>query len=291
MLPSEANRMILDALRRRHQEDVTSAEVSPPNEAGTGISSQRVDFWAMACSWAKPRVIAYEVKVDRRDFVQDAKWPTYLRLCHELVFVTRQGVATLEEIPTECGWQELSKNGKQLVTRKKAPRHPMEPKQEAALYKHLLMRFAKKGVPAEQQWREWLNQQRSERELGRIVSREIRQTLNERVRAVQQENRKLQLENESLAGARRVLEELGLMGGDKRQIVGSAYMLENAIRRKVTAMQAGELAPQIKDMATKLQNASRGLPELLELMKGFDVKVNQELAAAAELLSGAQKCE
>lgn len=266
MIASEANRAIIRALYNRHADDIADTEVNVPS--GRGVGSQRMDFMAIACSWARPRVICYEVKVDRRDFVQDTKWMAYLPACHELVFVTKQGIATKAEIPEEAGWQELLTTGG-LVTRKKAPRHKMAVETEAVLYKHLLMRKHGKGmIPNREFFEGWLKTKRDTRALGRMVGRELAVTVAQRIAATEAEMKRTNARSEALEGIRETLKALGIADPDR---YGQTYDRDRDLKRRVHAngitgvlAEVPKLALDMRQLATLLQSAAKKLDAVEE---------------------------
>jgi hypothetical protein len=70
-------------LAKKHESDIFVEECK------TGPAGSRsLDGWAMEKSWANPRIIGYEVKVSRSDFLRDTKWHEYLDTCNEFYFVT-----------------------------------------------------------------------------------------------------------------------------------------------------------------------------------------------------------
>ena len=269
MIASEANRAIIRALYQRHADDVADTEVNVPTRGGTGVTSQRMDFLAIATSWARPRVICYEVKVDRRDFVHDTKWQAYLPACHELVFVTKQGVATKGEIPEEAGWQELLATGN-LVTRKKAPRHKMAVEVEAVLYKHLLMRRSGKGmIPNREFFEDWLKTKRDTRALGRMVGRELAVTVAQRIAATEAETKRANSRSEALEGVRDTLKALGIADPDWYAL--RTYDKERDLKRRVHATgvsgvlaEVPKLALDMRQLATLLQSAAKKLDAVEE---------------------------
>ena len=81
----------------------------------------RIDLWTMARSWTKPRFIGHEIKVGRSDFLNDHKWESYLPFCKEFYFVAPADVIRVEEVPEQAGLLTVTKNGRKVITRKKAP--------------------------------------------------------------------------------------------------------------------------------------------------------------------------
>lgn len=81
---------------------------------GTGRgnqAAQRVDAFALNCyPHLGMKRICYEVKTARADLLAELKQPLKrrigMRYSNEFYFVTPPGVATLGEIPSECGWLE-----------------------------------------------------------------------------------------------------------------------------------------------------------------------------------------
>mgnify|MGYP002737629243 CR=1 FL=1 len=290
MTAADANRAILRALWHRHCEDVAAAEVNVPTATGNGVTSQRMDFLAIAPSWSKPRVICYEVKVDRRDFVHDAKWQAYLKTCHELIFVTKAGVATLAEIPEEAGWQELSANGKVLMTRKKAPRHKLAINVEAGLYKHLLMRIGKKGfVPNREFFEDWLRTKREERVLGRMVGRELAVTVAERLRTMKREVDAANARSEKLEGIRETLKALGIPNPDTWALHQLSYGLERELKRRLHAQQISGALAEVPRLSDDMKALAQNLGRVGDLLRKIDDAAREEAERATSAEEGKEE--
>lgn len=279
MTAADANRAILRALWARHLDDVADGEVNVPSRNGQGITSQRMDFVAIAASWAKPRVICYEVKVDRRDFVHDTKWQAYLPTCHELVFVTKQGVATKAEIPEQAGWQELLATGS-LVTRKKAPRRVLAVETEATLYKHLLMRKSGKGVmPSREFFELWLKTKREERALGRMVGRELAVTVAQRLAASQAEAKRLAARCDALEGLRETLKALGIANPDEWAL--RTYDKARDLKRRIHAQGMATALADAPQLAVDLKRAAAAMEAVAaNLTKAAEAAVAEALTLA-----------
>jgi hypothetical protein len=94
---------ILHALSKRHTDDVFLTQVK---NGPTQYAQDRLhimDGVAFKKSWANPRIVVYEVKVDRGDFLRDDKWQAYLTCCHEFYFACPAGMIELQEIPETVG--------------------------------------------------------------------------------------------------------------------------------------------------------------------------------------------
>ena len=119
---------LLDLLAVKHGKDVFVPECKDgPTWGGEHL---RLDAWAMARSWTRPLTWGYEIKITRRDFMQDKKWQSYLGFCSEFYFVTTANVIKPEELPAEAGLMVASKNLTRLYTKKKAQRRQVEVPEE-----------------------------------------------------------------------------------------------------------------------------------------------------------------
>jgi len=150
----------------------------------------------MKKSWANPCSIAYEVKVDRSDFLRDEKWPGYLDYCNQFYFVCPSKLISVAECPEQAGLMWVASTGSRLYTKKKAPRRSVEIPED--IYRYLLMcrvritddtRYQETG--SAEYWRNWLETKVENRELGRMVSRTLGKMFTEQVHKVEAENIKL----------------------------------------------------------------------------------------------------
>lgn len=90
---------------------------------------RRLDAWAMKCSWTNNKMIGYEIKISRSDFLQDKKWRDYLPVCTQFFFVCPHGLIRVDEVEDPAGLIYLSKTGRMLRTVKAAKL--LEPKADA----------------------------------------------------------------------------------------------------------------------------------------------------------------
>jgi len=90
----------------------------------SGVYSCRIDAYAMAI-WVHLSFerIAYEIKVSRNDFLRELRTPgkrfLAMEFSNSFYFVMPEGIATVDEVPKECGLM-VYKNGK-LRIRKRSP--------------------------------------------------------------------------------------------------------------------------------------------------------------------------
>lgn len=106
---------IMELLRTRHAGDVYY------EESVIKQGELRMDAWAMIKSWAHPRVIGYEVKLTRADFLSDHKMQRYLPYCNEMYLVCPRGIVDPSEVNESTGLIFVASTGNKLITRKKAP--------------------------------------------------------------------------------------------------------------------------------------------------------------------------
>ena len=181
-----ASGAIYELLRRRHAEDVFVGECKDGPTQGCSVGI--LDAWAMKKSWAHPRLIGYEIKVDRQDFLRDNKWQRYLKSCNELYFVCPTDLIKLEEIHAECGLIWLSKQGAMLITKKKAPYRKIEPPVDLFLY--LLMNRVVIGADTSNRiafWQDFIETRHEWNHIGHMVSKRINDLYKRDVLVVQKE--------------------------------------------------------------------------------------------------------
>jgi|GEM_PF-1361775 len=170
---------ILELLRQRHSEDLFIPKCK--TGATWGVKQYYVmDAWSMKRSWSKNITTAYEIKVSRGDFLNDTKHNEYLKYCNQFYFVAPTGIINKNELPPEKGLIETSKNCKTLYTKKKATYRDIEvPKK--LLYYILICRAdirEEQGIDRLYYWRLLISQNEEDVELGKKVSKKIRDVVN-----------------------------------------------------------------------------------------------------------------
>lgn len=85
-----------------------------------------IDFFVMNVFPSKQfEKIAYEIKVSRSDFFNEIKNPNKRRfamaMSNKFYFITPKGLLKPNEIPKECGLEEVCNNGKYLYTQTIVP--------------------------------------------------------------------------------------------------------------------------------------------------------------------------
>lgn len=210
---------VLRALLAKHSDSVCVPECKdgPTHTA----SHRRLDLWVMNKSWTHPRTIGYEIKVSKRDFVQDDKWQDYLPLCNELYFAAPKGLLTPAQMPGAVGLIELV--GSRTVIRKKADHRQVQVPEK--LYRYVLMcrtRICDASTedPATY-WREWLAKRKEDKELGYQVRRAVREQVVAAERAVKESERRMRDYDHIIA----MLQRLGLSPDN----VGYGYSVEQRI--------------------------------------------------------------
>lgn len=192
---------IEDLLAARHHKDVFVPQCkNGPTQYATGL--QLMDAWAMRRSWTNACAFAYEIKVARSDFLADNKWRGYLAFCNQFFFVCPPGVIEPNELPAEAGLLIVSKNGKRLFAKKKAPFRAQDIPQE--LYQYLLMARTTVECPVfrsewgKEDWADWLKERSIDARVGAQISRALGERIHGEVVAAQETNAQLQREVKGL---------------------------------------------------------------------------------------------
>jgi hypothetical protein len=180
-------------LALRHSKDVFVAQCK--NGASYGGGLQILDAWAMARSWAHPKLSAYEIKVSRSDFLKDDKWRSALDLCNEFWWVCPADLIQPQEVSPECGLLWASKNGTRLYCKKRAQYRTI-PDPVSLLYYVIMCRSRIKDGESEPKsqreiWQKWMDESDADKDLGYRVSRKIQELVKTRIDSVDSENDKL----------------------------------------------------------------------------------------------------
>jgi hypothetical protein len=217
--------------------------------------SRRLDAWALLKTWSPWTTIGYEIKTDRSDFLRDRKWTDYLPVCHELYFVSPAKLIAPEELPESVGllW---TTGGSRLVTKRKAVRRDPDPQALCSLMSYALMSRVRivenmwqaqdVATPAER-WRQVLASNEADRELGRLVSRRIREALHaaeRRALTAEETARRLQSIQERL-------DAIGL--GDCR----SVWDIERRLGHGKKLAEIEDFADRIKLLASQARPSAR----------------------------------
>lgn len=258
-------RDIMGLLTTKHANDVFVPECK--NGPTHAASHLRMDAWAMARSWAHPRIVAYEIKVSRSDFVRDDKWRGYLPYCNELYFVCPPKMIALEELPADVGLMVPSANCTRVYTKRKAAYRDITIDEDVLRYvlicrAKIVRDTAYTHDDQTAYWGEWLARRKYTTDLGHRVSRALCKVISEKIVEVNTENQRLMGENATLQDTRDLLQQLGFDGrvpstwGVQRRVKQLQQTvppgLENALhnaQRAITAMREAltELAADGKD--------------------------------------------
>lgn len=165
------------------------------------------DALAVTRSWAHPRIVGYEVKVDRGDFLRDTKWPGYLKYCHEFYFVCPAGLIQPEELSPGVGLMYYTPEGERLITKRRAAHRDIELSWELFYY-IAICRTDSDRHPFFSDRREfleaWLANKEETLHLGRAVGSRMAKELESLSRRVEE----LEAEIETQGRAKEHLEQL-----------------------------------------------------------------------------------
>lgn len=258
---------IKNLLAKRHSGDVFVREcVTGGQEFDSGSGKGFIDAWAMPRSWSRANYIGYEIKVTRRDFMQDEKWQRYLPVCRQFYFVCAPGVCEPREVPKEAGLLLVSRNGVKLYQKVKAPTRDVDHRRLFNVLKNLAMRHGSPEDGAQQPnaeyWREWLQTREENQEIGHRVSLALSKRYREDVVLLERKQEVLEnqikSQEQEMAGLRKIRDigrALGIRNWDTEQ----------QIRRKLQAAQSpvpGKLPEQIQTLTEALQEVGRELETL-----------------------------
>ncbi len=200
---------ILKLLTAKHSKAICVSECKIGPTWGATRSS-RMDLWVMEKSWANPRVIAYEIKVSRQDFLNDNKWQAYLDYCNELYFVCPPGIINKEELPDGVGLLHTSVNCKKLYTKQKSPYRDVEIPE--SIFRYIL--YTRTAITGEyvnrtkkEYWENWLKEKEINSDFGRRVSKKISQRVFDEILNVKSDNDDIKRENERLSEIKEFLEK------------------------------------------------------------------------------------
>lgn len=204
-----------ELLKARHEKnnDIYVPECNDgPSMRGGNL---RIDGLAIARSWTRPRISAYEIKVSRQDFLRDEKAHLYKKLCNVFYFVAPKGLIRPDELDLDTGLIEVSKNCKRLVTVKKATYREIEPPTSLYLYilfsrSTIIGQSANKEFSKADHWEQLLKENADSKRYGHLLGKRIGEKIKRDITEVQEENRRLMQENRMVQGMRRMLEESGI---------------------------------------------------------------------------------
>lgn len=160
------------ALAKKHKTEffLTECKTGP---TWTGPKLLQFDAIAVYRSWSRPKIVGYEVKVSRSDFLRDSKYPLYLPYCHEFYFVTPTGLIDRTELNNDIGLIYYNPKTRLLATKKEAIYRNIEVSADMLMY-IIMNRLDSDRMPftsdKAEYWRMWLNGKIDNRELGYRVS-------------------------------------------------------------------------------------------------------------------------
>jgi len=221
---------IKKALANKHDEReffITECKNGP---TGTGLL--QFDGLAIYKSWAHPKIVGYEIKVSRSDFLRDNKFYLYLPYVHELYFVVPTGLIDRNELPVEIGLMYYNPDTCALTTKKKATHRKIEVSAEMLLYV-IMNRLDGDRIPftsnRAEYYRAWLAGKMSNRGLGNQVSNKMIKEINRLEGELKKLGRSKENQDE-LEKIYSVMDKYGI-----RNYFNSAEALDNALSRPYPA--------------------------------------------------------
>ena len=261
-IPVTANRL-LEMLLTRHRDDICVPECKTGSSYVAAGRMHIIDLWVMKPSWSHPVYWGYEIKVSRKDFINDQKWQNYLDYCTDFYFVAPPGVIEPEELPPEAGLLRCSTNAKKLYVKKKAPHRSIE--DPASLFKYLIMwrtkiksgRYPTTGT--KEYWQNWLKERQVDRSFGYMLSKTIQRRIDEEILKVEEENKTLKSQNHQLENIKQLVEKV--LGLDISEIYQWRFdeKFEQLLKELKTGIPSGLL--------NALQNSRNNIDKAIEIME------------------------
>jgi hypothetical protein len=208
---------ILHALSKRHEKDVwlTEVKTGPTWTAHRG-ELKRIDGIAIKPSWSSPCITAYEVKVDRQDFLRDEKWPAYRQFCHRLYFACPKELIHPDELPEDVGLVTYNPENGNLHTAKAARFRDIEIP-VTLLYHIVISRTDRDRHPFFSDRRKlfeaYVEDKKDKKELGYLVRTKLVQQLREetdRAAKVERELESLRMQLKQLDELKSILREFAI---------------------------------------------------------------------------------
>lgn len=175
----------------------------------------RLDAVWIRCSWTRPRITGFEIKVDRSDYINDSKWPVYKSKVHRFFFVCPSGLIHPEEVDPDVGLYWYDPETQRLRCRKSAP-HRDVPLDAGMLYYLVMWRIEPHRHPffsTEREYLEaWLEDKAERRILGRMVGTRMAKRLEEAERRIAQLELELEVARKEAAELQQMREFLSDLG-------------------------------------------------------------------------------
>ena len=158
------------ALSKKHITEFFLSEVKSGSSSGSWM---QMDAVAMYKSWVNQRIVAYEIKVSRSDFLRDSKINQYLKYCHELVIICPHGMIQPAEVPIEYGLMYYNPTTKNITTKRKPIFRRIDVDADM-LYYIIMYRLQSDRYPfhgsKKEYFKEWLVEKEERKNIGIKVS-------------------------------------------------------------------------------------------------------------------------
>jgi len=249
---------IKEALANKHYQEFFMTEVKNgptynPQAQGLLI----FDAMAIYKSWSRPRIVIYEVKVSRGDFLQDGKWHLYKQYCHEFNFVVPTGLIKKDELPDDVGLMYYSPETKTIRTVKKPLWRNIEINASMLMY-IIMNKIDSDRIPFFSNRAEYFktyieNRQYRKtigRELGTKMAREI-ERLNKEISNISNGSQKVKADNYDRIV--KLCRELGIIGA---YTYDNVETIENALK---TQKQTVDLEPIQISLSNALNKVNRAM--------------------------------
>jgi hypothetical protein len=266
---------ILNALERMHDPH-TSVFMTEVKNGPTWDASEllRMDAIAMAKSWKRPNVTAFEVKISRSDFLRDNKWHLYADYCNYLYMVCPKGMIQANELPDIAGLMYYDPEIEKIVVKRRAPFRQVEI--PAAMFQYMVMsKLDRERCPFFSDRREYLQAwvaDKADRDmLASKVSSKMAKTIHEQDELID-ELTAIKNDHEELVKHVGELEEVLKKHGIIREFetLTGTYQLtrrwtwQDVVAKVDKALSVNGAPPQVVDIARRLFEEAQKLNALFE---------------------------
>lgn len=167
-----------------------------------------LDGLAIAKSWSHPKMIWFEIKVSRWDFLQDNKWVHYQKYVNEFYFVCPEWLIQKEELPDNVWLMYCKEDSTRIV--KKPKFMPNSPDKEMLLY-IIYNRLKSVKRPEPKKYRtnieNWMEDKIRTRELGLRFKNKLVTKLEEQEQAIERLDRENKEQTHKLDIIEKALQE------------------------------------------------------------------------------------
>jgi hypothetical protein len=251
---------ILRLIEGRHCNDVFIPECK---NGASGEGHLRLDAWAMSKSWAHPRTVGYEIKVSRKDFLNDTKWYGYKKYCNEIYLVSPPKVVKPDDLAPDTGLLWVTSTGSRLYLKKKAQYREQEIPED--FYRYILMcriKIVESTIYHRPEmkadfWKRWVESKDGDIKFGHMLGTRLSKVVREQIEEVKVKNHELEKRMESYEDVRKKIKELKL---SEDWFSGLTDHFENKVK-KINELYPKSLMYGVENLERDLSHFKKSIEE------------------------------